>query len=168
LARLLFAVEPAAVQQQAWVCLFRWYKRLDPRGDGPFRFEAESLRRFYGSVAEFVPVLVRFLGAGNPPAALQDLFVRDSLTKLLRYADANLGPEFAKATRAALELAEALRGVMASEECEFSLRLACVELLVIMAANGDSLREPVNAILRGFLGTRLDLAVSTALGRTGE
>jgi hypothetical protein len=164
LAGVLFGNESFPVQQQAWVSFFRWYERLDPRGDGPLQLQAESLRQFFGSVEAFLPIFSRFLGSGTAGPILQDLFVRDPLEKLIRYADPDLLPDLASSPRATLELTQSLRGVMANPQCEFTLRLACIQFLA-MASQAASLRDPLIGILESFRGTDLDHGVSTALER---
>lgn len=165
LVNTLLREDTFAVQQQAWVSVFRWYRRLNPRrGSGPLKIQEDSLKRFFGSVNAFVPLLTRFLGSGAPGPILQDLFVREPLDELIRYAAPDVVPDLSGDPGLALELAESLRGVMQSRECEFTLRLACIELLTIMT-QAKPLRERAIEILVGFRGTDLDLGVSTAMER---
>src|SRR5579872_3681646 len=159
-----FGDEAFAVQQTAWTSLYRWYKQSDYSGMGPLRIETASLERFFGSPAAFVPLFTRFLGAGDPRPILQDLFVREPLTKLLRYADANSAPLIAATPREALALVGALRALMALESGDFILRLACIDFLALLAAQPE-LRQPVIDLLNSFRGTDLDHGVSMGLDK---
>ena len=167
LVSVVFGNEKFAVQQQAWTSLFRWYGRSDHSGMGPLRIEAESLRRFFGSVLAFVPILARFLGNGLPGPILHDLFAREPLAKLHRYSDPNVLPDLTSALRPTLELADALRGVMKQERCDLMLRLAAIDLLV-MFAQADELRPPVVGILKEFQGTDLDHGTKMGLERIAQ
>jgi hypothetical protein len=167
LVSIVFGTEEFAVQQQAWSCLYRWYGRSDHSGMGPLLIEAASLKRFFGSVMGFVPILARFLGNGLPGAILHDLFAREPLAKLLRYADPNVLPYFKRAPRPTLELADALKGVMKQERCDLTLRLACIDLLA-MFAMAPGLRPPVVRILKEFRGTDLDHGAAMGLERIAQ
>ena len=158
------AVQLQALQLQAWKSLFRWYQRSDPTGMGPLRIQRKSLERFFGSVPAFIRVLTRFLGREAPNAILSELFVREPLAKLLRYAEADVIPGLLEDRRATLELAGALQSVMRSPKCELILRLACIDLLRLFAT-APELRPPITDILNSFRGTDLDLGVTTALDR---
>lgn len=153
-----------AVRLQAWTSLFRWYQRSDHTGMGPLRIQRESLQRFFGSVPAFVSILTRFLGRETPDAILSELFVREPLAKLLRYAEPDVIPGLLEERRATLELAGALQCVMRSPKCELILRLACIDLLGLFAT-APELRPSITDILNSFRGTDLDLGVCTALDR---
>ena len=159
-----------AVRLQAWIGLFRWYQRSDHTGMGPLRIQGTSLERFFGSVPVFVRILTRFFGGQTggetPDAILSELFVREPLAKLLRYAEPDVIPRLLEDRRATLELAGALQCVMRSPQCELILRLACIDLLGLFAT-APELRQPITDILNSFRGTDLDLGVRTALDRIG-
>lgn len=177
---VVFGDVAQAVQLQAWIGLFRWYQRSDSRpaparqrggnsnstGMGPLRIQRTSLERFFGSVPAFVRMLTRFLGRETPNAILSELFVREPLAKLLRYAEPDVIPGLLEDRRATLELAAALQCVMKSPKCELILRLACIDLLGLFAT-APELRPPIADILSSFRGTDLDLGVSTVLDRIG-
>jgi hypothetical protein len=152
------------VRLQAWTSLFRWYKRSDQKGPGPLVINVESLERLFGSVPAFVRILTRFLGGETPDPILLELFVRDPLANLLKYAEPDVIPKLIEETRATLQLAGALQNVMKSRECEFILRLACINLLGLFAT-APGLRQPIVDIFNSFLGTDLDHGVRTALDR---
>jgi hypothetical protein len=164
LVSIVFGNDEFAVLQQAWTSLYRWYGRSDHTRMGPLRIEAESLQRFFGSVLAFVPILTRFLGNGLAGPILHDLFAREPLAKLLRYADPNVLPYLKRALRPTLELAGALKGVMKQERCDLMLRLACIDLLA-MFAMAPELRPPVVGILEEFRGTDLDHGAAMGLQR---
>lgn len=164
MVNLIFGAEDHKVQQQAWTCLFRWYGRSDHTGMGPLRIQAESLTRFFGSTAAFIPVLTRFLGDGSPRPILEELFVREPLAKLLRYAEADVLPHLAGSTRPVLALVDALKGVLRRQEYDLMLRLAAIDLLVLLAGVPKA-RAGVVAVLRSFAGTDLDYGSSKGLER---
>ncbi len=164
LVSVVFGNVAQAVRLQAWIGLFRWYQRSDPTGMGPLRIERKSLERFFGSIPAFVRILTRFLGREAPNTILSELFVREPLAKLLRYAEPDVIPGLLEEPRATLELAGALQCVMRSPKCELILRLACIDLLRLFAT-APELRPPVTDILNSFRGTDLDLGVTTALDR---
>jgi hypothetical protein len=167
LVSVVFGAETFAVQHQAWVSLYRWYGRADHTQRGPLRIEAASLQRFFGSVAAFVPILSRVLGNGTPPRILDELFIREPLAKLLRYCDPNVLPHLTADVRPTLQLTVALKGVMDQPQCDFILRLACIDLLV-MLAEAPELREAVVRILQGLRKTDLDLGATTGLERIAK
>jgi hypothetical protein len=148
---------------QAWVSLYRWYKRSDYTGMGPLRIQVAPLERFFGSVRAFAGVLTGFLNDG---AVLNELFVREPLVKLLRYSEPDVLPKLVEDPRATLELAAALREVMLRTECDLILRLAAIDLLVLIAA-APEFRVQVTAILEGFRGTDLDHGAGVAIDRIG-
>jgi len=80
------------VQEPAWTCLYRWYGRLSHDRMGPLLIKAEPLRRFFGSVAAFVPILTRFLGDGVPPKVVKESSSRQELERFLSYADPDVTP----------------------------------------------------------------------------
>ena len=152
-----------AVRVQAWVSLYRWYKRSDYTGMGPLRIQAAPLERFFGSVGAFVGVLTRFLNDG---VVLNELFVREPLGKLLRYSEPDVLPKLGEDPRGTLELAAALRGVMLRPELDLILRLAAIDLLVLIAT-APEFRVQVTEILEGFRGTELDHGAGVAIDRIG-
>ena len=164
LVNVAYGAGAGPVERQAWICLYRWYGRTDHTRMGPLAIRAESLRRFFGSVEAFVPILTRFLGSGKPEPILQDQFVAEPLTKFLRYSDADVVPDLRNEYRLVLDLANALKGVMECEECALTLRLACIDLLVLLAGARE-FRPSVTGILESFRGTDLDLGASTGLQR---
>jgi hypothetical protein len=167
LVSVVFGSETFAVQHQAWVSLFRWYGRTDYTAMGPLRIETASLQRFFGSVAAFVPILSRVLGNGTPPRILDELFVREPLAKLLRHSDPNVLPHLTAELRPALQLTVALKGVTDQPRCDLMLRLACIDLLVMMA-EAPELRKASVRILTDLRHTDLDLAATTGLERIAK
>ena|SRR5579872_1791302 len=164
LVGVVFGTEVYAVQMEAWKSLYRWYGRIDDKRMGPLRIEAESLRRFFGSVGAFLRILARFLGNGTPPRFLDEMWVREPLSKLFRYCDANVLPDVVDELRSAEQLILALKGVTDEPQCDFILRLACIDLMV-MFAQASELRKQVVRILKDLRGTDLDLASTTGLER---
>jgi hypothetical protein len=165
LVHTIFRRDVFDVQQTAWTCLYRWYGRSDHTRMGALLIQAEPLRRFFGSVTAFVPVLADFLGNGNPPAALlHDVFVREPVAKLLRYAEPDVVPEMEQAPRQTFALADALRGVMRDTESDLMVRLACIDLMAMLAAS-PVLRPKMVEILQSFRRTDLDHGASMGLER---
>jgi hypothetical protein len=164
LVNVVFGDEEFTVQEQAWTSLYRWYGRLSHDRMGPLLIKAETLRRFFGSAAAFVPILTDFLGGGIPRKFVKESSSRQELERFLSYADADVTPEWRAVPRAVLDLAGALAGVMKDNKCDLMVRLASIDLLVILAGVPEA-RQTVVGILKRSRKTDLDLGVTRALER---
>jgi hypothetical protein len=164
LVNVAFGEEAFEVQDQAWTCLYRWYGRSGQGRMGPLLIQAEPLRRFFGSVAAFVPILTRFLGDGVPRKIVKESSSRQELERFLHYSDPDVVPYLRETPRSVLDLTNALQGVLQDCECDFMVRLASIDLLVILAGVPE-VRPAIVEILKRFRKTDLDLGVTQGLER---
>lgn len=167
LVNVAFGDEIFLVQEQAWTCLYRWYGRSDHGRTPPLSIKAKPLRRFFGSVAAFVPILTRFLGDGVPREIVKRSSNRQDLERFLHYSDPDVIPDLKAVPRLVLDLANALHGVLKDRECDLMIRLGSIDVLVILAGVSE-VRPAVIEILKGFRKTDLDLGATQALGRIGK
>lgn len=86
----------------------------------------------------------------------------------MKHADPDILPGLKTAPRPVLDLANALAGVMEDRAgCDFMVRLASIDLLVILAGVRE-VRPAIVEILRRFRKTDLDLGATQALERIGK
>jgi len=159
LVGVVFGTESVEVVRAAWTSLFRWYG-----GMGPLLIRAEALTRFFGSSGGFVGTFNRFLRRADLVEIVGDASNRDRLAKILRYAEADALPGFVVEARAVGELVDAVAAVMANAEFDFLIRLAGADFLALVGS-APVFRDQVQSVLKGFLGTDLDLASTNALQR---
>jgi len=151
----------------AWTSLYRWYGRLDHSGMGPLLIRAEALSRFFGAAGGFVGTFHRFLRRADLVEIVGNASNRDRLAKFLRYADADVLPGLVLERRAVGNLVDAVAVVMGNPGFDFLVRLAGADFLALVGSE-PVFRLQVESLLRGFLGTDLDLASSNALQRIGS
>jgi hypothetical protein len=100
----VFGPHPAETRAAAWWALHRVYRRDDHRGEGPFRLEEASLRRFFGSTREF---LLRATDVLRDDATLKEVGLYEFLARLFKEADPGLLPALVAEEAAARELVRA-------------------------------------------------------------
>src|SRR5262249_51424439 len=104
LVGVAFGQDSVPVRVTVWTCVYRWYRRLDERGAGPLRIETDSLKRFFGSVEEFVTVFTRFLEDRSLEELLSQHSLYERVSRLIRYSDDGVVRALATQPKAALEL----------------------------------------------------------------
>jgi hypothetical protein len=161
-----FGSDSVPVRATVWTSIYRWYRRLDDRGDGPLLIETEPLKRFFGSVGTFVSVFTRFLQDRSLPELLSQMTLYDRVARLIRYSGDDFLQALATEPKAALELAGALAGVAQDAAFDFLLRIECVAFLGRMGTQ-EEFREKMRAAIVAFQGTDLDYASKQALERIG-
>jgi hypothetical protein len=166
LVGVVFGIEAVEVELAAWTCLYRWYGRSDHSGMGPLLIKAEALDRFFGSAGGFVGTFNRFLRRADLLEIVGNASNRDRLAKFLRYADADVLPAMVAEARAVGDLLDSVAAMMRNTEFDFLIRLAGADFLALVGSE-PKFRSEVDALLRPFLGTDLDLASKNALGRIG-
>ena len=155
----IFTVDDPEVQKSAWTSLYRWYGRLG-YGMGPLVIKASVLEHFFGSVIAFPPIFAKFLSTD----ATRELFVRDHLAQLLRYAEPDILPALAAKPRVVGGLVDALEVLLKDPSQEFTVRLAAIDFLALLAGE-EKFRAKIQMLLFSFRGTDLNLASTTALER---
>ncbi len=166
LAGVVFGIESTEVVLSAWTSLYRWYGRLDHSGMGPLVIQAGALSRFFGSIGGFVGTFHRFLRRADLVEIAGNASNRDRLAKFLRYSAADVLPGFVLERRAVGDLADAVATMMGNREIDFMIRLAGADFLALVGSE-PVFRDQVEALLKDFLGTDLDLASTNALERIG-
>jgi hypothetical protein len=161
LAGIAFTPGDVKVQSQAWSGLYRWYDSFGYPRRRPLAISEASIGTFFGTARQF---LIRFTEFFEGREILHENLHRDSIAGLLRYPDASALPLLAQEPREAMDLAEALAGVMRDGAVDFTLRLACADFLAFLGS-AAALRSPVMQLLQAFAGTDLDLQSKNALER---
>ena len=147
------------VQSEAWSCLYRWYDSFGYPRRRPLAITPESVAFFFGSAANFLTGLARFLdGRGILRESLQ----RDRIAELLRYPNVAALELFAEAQQETLALAESVADVMRDREIDFLIRLAGADFLGFLGTTA-AFRGPMEAMLKTFAGSDLDLQSTRAL-----
>jgi len=132
LMHVVFGDHPAKLRAAAWWSLHRWYKRDEHRGEGPLALEPAAIRRFFGTVADFVPRLSAVL---SDHATLKEVGLYDRLAALLGYGDAAIGPELIACPAETLQLVRQLLRVMAGEDYHPHLRSGAAKALLHVAGH---------------------------------
>ncbi len=146
--QVFYGDQPVKVRHDAWWSLHRWYMLSEPRGDGPFKLERQTIERFFGSVAEFLPRLTMLL---RDHATLKEVGVYDHLAHLLGYPEAGVGPDLVVPEAAAYELVKALFGVLTERDYHLFLRCGAAKLLGVIGGH-PRWRDEVVGNLRRFVG----------------
>ncbi len=143
------------VHSAVWSSLHRWYYRIEVGNMGPMTLGRSSAERFFGSLPAFLGALAGFLHRHD---SLAELFVRDPLTRFLRYRDDDFDASVAEHSSECERLCKALFLVCENITLDLSLRQECVSLLGKLPGTMKGLRR--------LLGSDLDYAAQLALGLT--
>jgi hypothetical protein len=164
LVEVAFTPGTVDIQGTAWSSLYRWYDSFGYPRRRPIRIEAGAIAGLFGSPERFMSALRRFLGDGIPSAILGESIHRDQIAELLRYGDADVLPGFAESLREAAPLIEAVAAVVRSPAVDFTLRIAAIDFLVLLAGAGR-FRAGIASFLSGLKGTDVDHQATVALAR---
>lgn len=154
LQRFLYHVtygdHPSDLRGSAWCCLYRHYRRDDPRGSGILTLEPTAVTQVFGSVAAFIPLLTTVL---NDHATLKEVLLYDHLSHLLGYHDPGIVPALHEHDTDTHALVHALLNVYETQDLYAFLRQNAVKLL---AAIGNHPRWRDEVVAR--LAARVDNA----------
>ncbi|MBI4905250.1 MAG: hypothetical protein HY820_16565 [Acidobacteria bacterium] len=159
LVQRLFAPDAEEVVIQTWKCLYRWYSR-----EVQLVVSKAALTRFFDAPAAFLPVLRRFLGDGEPPAMLREMWIREPLAKLIRYSEDDVLSEWAASPREVEALFDAMSTLMADGDQDFTLRYECAGFAAFVAQE-PRLRAAARLLLKAHLGSDIDYHCKNALER---
>lgn len=130
LQRFLYQVtygdHPGDLRAAAWSCLYRHYRRDDPRAEGILKLEPGSITRVFGSVATFIPLLTAVLG---DHATLKEVMLYDHLAHLIGYPDEAVVPALLAAEADTHALVRALLNVFENPDYYAFLRTGSAKLL---------------------------------------
>lgn len=84
LYHVVYGDHPGDLRATAWSCLYRHYRRDDPRAEGILKLEPAAITRVFNSVAAFIPRLTAVL---SDHATLKEVLLYDHLARLLGYHD---------------------------------------------------------------------------------
>lgn len=141
------------VHSAVWSSLHRWYYRIEVGNMGPMILGQPAAERFFGSFPEFLGALSGFLSRHD---SLADLFVRDPLTRFLRYRDDGFESAVAEQRSECERLCKALLSVCENGSLDSSLRQECLALLGKLPGTAK--------LVERLLGTDLDFTARLALG----
>jgi hypothetical protein len=130
LQRFLYGVaygdHPGDLRAAAWSCLYRHYRRDDPRAEGILKLEPAAIARVFGSVPAFIPRLTAVL---DDHATLKEVMLYDHLAPLLGHFDAAIVPALHAEEAATHRLVQALLRVFEERDYYAFLRQGAVKLL---------------------------------------
>ena len=165
LVGVAFGTGSVPVRATVWTALYRWYRRLDASGKSPILIQTESIRRFFGSVPEFLAVYTRFLKDPSLPDLLRETVLGDPVFGFLRYPDPDVLPALAAQPAAVSELADAIAGIARNRAVfGFYLGTECIRFLGWLGTVPE-FRKQMRARIVAFQGTDLDHACNTTLER---
>lgn len=141
------------VHSAVWSSLHRWYYRIEVGSMGPMILGQPAAERFFGSLPALLGALAEFLHRHD---SLADLFVRDPLTRFLRYRDDEFTAHASEHPGETKRLTKALLSVCRNTALDFQLRTECAALAGKLPDTREDLMQ--------LLGSDLDFAVKLALG----
>ncbi|HLK62551.1 MAG TPA: hypothetical protein VKU19_03870 [Bryobacteraceae bacterium] len=161
------AFRPGDVKVRSTVfnAIYRWYRWNDSSGATPIAIRKDAIRRFFGTIPDFLSIYTRFLKDPSLPDLLKQAILADPVRGFLRYASDDVLPEFAAQPSAVSKLADAVGDIAYHRErFEFDLRTECIAFLGWLAQVPE-FRKKMRARVVAFQGTELDHASKMALER---
>ena len=146
LMKVVFGPYSPEVRAAAWWTLHRSYRSGgEYRGEGPLKLSKEQLTRFFGSVADFVPLLAEVLRSRE---TLKEVGYYELIAELLRSADEETVAEMQVQDRVTDDLIEAL--LQAATGDFWPNTLESIVILLSQVGSHPRWRDRVLSGLRGL------------------